>query len=271
MRQLVSALSAVHAAGLVHRDLKPANVLLDATGLGRPHAYLSDFGIAVDLNGPRLTETGMVQGTPGYLAPELASLAEPSPAADAFALGMVGAVMVTGLRPHQIERSGSRPESVPSELWQILVDLTESEPTRRPSLGEVAARLDADCLTWQPGAAEDVEVLCQVPPLPKPTTVPTQAVPGPVAPQPGTSLPTQVIPAPTSPLISPPPISPVAVIPQQPRHPHQIQSVAGPVPMSSPAQEPSRRRKFGMADAIVLLVMMGLIIVGSWLLVIGLT
>ena len=69
MRQLLAGLQAVHAAHLVHRDVKPANILLDATGKGRPHAYLSDFGIAIDLEGPRLTETGMVHGTPGYLAP----------------------------------------------------------------------------------------------------------------------------------------------------------------------------------------------------------
>ena len=52
IRQLVDALSAVHAARVVHRDLKPSNILLDPTGTGRPYAYLTDFGIAVDLDGP---------------------------------------------------------------------------------------------------------------------------------------------------------------------------------------------------------------------------
>lgn len=52
IRQLVDVLSAVHAARVVHRDLKPSNILLDPTGTGRPHAYLTDFGIAVDLDGP---------------------------------------------------------------------------------------------------------------------------------------------------------------------------------------------------------------------------
>ena len=56
LRQLLSGLQAVHAAHLVHRDVKPANILLDATGTGRPHAYLTDFGIAVDLTGPRFTD-----------------------------------------------------------------------------------------------------------------------------------------------------------------------------------------------------------------------
>ena len=73
LRQMASALIAVHEGRLIHRDVKPANILLDATGSGRPHAYLSDFGIAVELDGPRFTETGLVTGTPGYLAPELAA------------------------------------------------------------------------------------------------------------------------------------------------------------------------------------------------------
>jgi len=87
LRQLLSGLQAVHSAHLVHRDVKPANILLDATGSGRPHAYLTDFGIAIDLAGPRFTETGMVHGTPGYLAPELMTLGDVTPAVDMFAAG----------------------------------------------------------------------------------------------------------------------------------------------------------------------------------------
>ena len=78
---------------------KPANILLDATGPGRPHAYLTDFGIAVDLTGPRLTETGLVHGTPGYLAPELQNFGDVTPAADLFAVAWWGARCSRGLAP----------------------------------------------------------------------------------------------------------------------------------------------------------------------------
>ena len=116
LRQLLAGLQAVHAAHLVHRDVKPANILLDATGTGRPHAYLTDFGIAVDLTGPRFTETGMVHGTPGYLAPELMALGDATPAVDMFAVGMVGASMLTGTRPRDIDFEAGAPDGVPESL-----------------------------------------------------------------------------------------------------------------------------------------------------------
>ncbi|MCZ9345245.1 protein kinase, partial [Streptomyces sp. TRM76130] len=68
--QLLSGLAAVHAEGVVHRDVKPANILLEATGTARPRLRLGDFGIAMRLGEPRLTEADLVVGTPGYLAPE---------------------------------------------------------------------------------------------------------------------------------------------------------------------------------------------------------
>ena len=74
---LTSALTAVHAAGVVHRDLKPGNVmLLD----GEP--VVIDFGIAQAVDSTRLTMTGMFMGTPGYLAPEVIEGRPSGPAAD---------------------------------------------------------------------------------------------------------------------------------------------------------------------------------------------
>ncbi len=84
--QLLSGLAAVHAEDVVHRDIKPANVLLEATGRGRPKLRLSDFGIAMRLGEPRLTETDLVVGTPGYLAPEQMMGSEPDFPADLFAV-----------------------------------------------------------------------------------------------------------------------------------------------------------------------------------------
>ena len=98
---LVDALAAVHAAGVVHRDLKPTNVLVTDDG-----PVLIDFGIAqaADDDWPQVTSTGLVVGTPGYLAPELLDGADPSPATDLWGLAAVVAFAATGRPPF-----GTRP------------------------------------------------------------------------------------------------------------------------------------------------------------------
>ncbi|MDO5285776.1 MAG: serine/threonine-protein kinase [Actinomycetia bacterium] len=163
LRQLLAGLQAVHAAGIVHRDIKPANVLLAATGTGRPHAFLSDFGIAVDLDGPRLTEAGVVAGTPGYLAPELVAAEETTPAVDLYAVGVLGAAMLTGLKPRQIDLQQPPPAGVPGSLWRLLRDLVIADPGLRPSVPEARSRLDLPELAWTADAIGDIEVLRQIP------------------------------------------------------------------------------------------------------------
>ena len=167
LRQLLAGLQAVHATPLVHRDVKPANILLDATGSDRPHAYLTDFGIAVDLTGPRLTETGLVHGTPGYLAPELQNFGDVTPAVDMFAAGMVGAAMLTGARPRDlgIDSTTPTPEGIPESLWSLIRDLINPDAEGRPCMTEALHRLEAPELAWQEGAAEYVEVFHQLEPL----------------------------------------------------------------------------------------------------------
>ena len=167
LRQLLAGLQAVHAAHLVHRDVKPANILLDATGSDRPHAYLTDFGIAVDLTGPRLTETGLVHGTPGYLAPELQNFGDVTPAVDMFASGMVGAAMLTGARPRDlgIDSTTPAPAGIPESLWSLIRDLINPDAEARPCMTEALQRLEAPELAWQEGAAEYVEVFHQLEPL----------------------------------------------------------------------------------------------------------
>ena len=89
------ALTAIHAAGVVHRDLKPGNVMLTDD---RP--VVIDFGIAQSPDATRLTQTGMVMGTPGYLAPEVIEGQPSSPASDIHSWGATMAYAATGRAPY---------------------------------------------------------------------------------------------------------------------------------------------------------------------------
>jgi serine/threonine-protein kinase len=99
--QALRALDAAHAVGVVHRDIKPPNLLLDGSGLLK----VTDFGIArlADANGRggKLTATGMVVGTPAYMAPEQLSGEVVDARADLYALGAVLYECLTGKSPHE--------------------------------------------------------------------------------------------------------------------------------------------------------------------------
>ncbi len=92
---LADALDAIHAAGIVHRDLKPGNVMLDDDGL----PVLIDFGIAHVADDVRLTSSGLVMGTPGYLAPEIIEGAEVTGATDWWGWAATLAYAATGRPP----------------------------------------------------------------------------------------------------------------------------------------------------------------------------
>jgi len=170
--QLLDALTAVHAAGVVHRDVKPANLLLEPTGRGRPHLRLSDFGIAAPVNAPRLTRASAVVGTPGYFAPEQLRGAGPEPAQDLYAAGVVSAEMLTGAAPvGEVNLAQtSPPQGCPASLWQLLGELGHPQPGMRPeSAGEARAQLSATgLLSYARDSAHgsDVEVFNHVPDLP---------------------------------------------------------------------------------------------------------
>lgn len=177
LEQTLSALVAVHAARVVHRDVKPANLLLEPTGSRPPHVRLTDFGIAVPIDQPRMTLSSTTLGTPGYMAPEQLTGADPDPRQDLYAVAMVGLEMLVGHPPP------FAPEEVPgTPLGKLLALAADPDPDRRPAsasalladLRSVRAGLPAE---WEPG---DVEVLDQfsgpdhdgvVGPAPAPTTV----------------------------------------------------------------------------------------------------
>lgn len=96
LEQLADALSYAHERGIVHRDIKPSNILLDDD---EQHVYLADFGLAKTLDGcSDITQTGMLIGTPEYMAPELAEQPE-SISSDIYALGILLYNMLTGRLP----------------------------------------------------------------------------------------------------------------------------------------------------------------------------
>src|SRR5262249_51154533 len=99
--EIASGLAAAHGRGLIHRDIKPSNILLQADGEagGQGTVKISDFGLVRVTDESRLTQTGIVAGTPMYMAPEQA-LCEPLDArADLFSLGSVLYALCTGQEP----------------------------------------------------------------------------------------------------------------------------------------------------------------------------
>lgn len=129
--QVLDALSAAHASGLIHRDIKPANVL----AAGEGNWKVGDFGIAksVELTDPGLTSTGLVVGTPAYLAPERLAGAAATPASDLYAVGVVLYECLVGRR--------SQAQSSPASLfWQPLPALDQARPGLPPDLVAAVAR-----------------------------------------------------------------------------------------------------------------------------------
>lgn len=158
--QALQALEAVHAAGIVHRDIKPANLLLEPTRRGVPHLRVTDFGIAVPLDEPRMTHASMVIGSPGYMAPEQWQGADPDPRQDLYALGLVGLEMLTGQRP---PTDGGRPalpeptgDAAHDGLVEVLGRATHEETTGRPdSAAQLRQELAALQLTSIPPAPDE--------------------------------------------------------------------------------------------------------------------
>jgi eukaryotic-like serine/threonine-protein kinase len=126
--QAADALVAAHSAGIAHRDVKPSNILVDHSG----KVKLTDFGIARIANDPSLTQTGMVTGSPAYLAPEIATGGRGNEAADVWSLGATMYHLLAGRPPYEIG------ENVLGALYRIV----NEEPPRLSDAGWMTPLLE---------------------------------------------------------------------------------------------------------------------------------
>ena len=145
---LASALQAAHAAGIVHRDVKPGNVLITDDG----SAKLTDFGISHAAGDVTLTSTGMVSGTPAYLAPEVARGGMSGYPADVFSLGATLYASIEGTPPfgldpnpmavlHRVASGQMIPPKQSGALTPLLLRMMAADPADRPTMAEVSRTL----------------------------------------------------------------------------------------------------------------------------------
>ena len=143
---LAEALTAIHAAGVVHRDLKPGNVMLDGD-----HPVIIDFGIAHVPDATRLTKTGLVMGTPGYLAPEVIEGGPSSGASDVHSWGATVAYAATGRQPFgsgtyqtiffRVLEGKAELDGVPPYLLPFVTAALSTDPRSRPTARWLAGQL----------------------------------------------------------------------------------------------------------------------------------
>ena len=154
--RVAGALAHAHALGVIHRDIKPSNVLVD---LATSSVKVTDFGTARLLEGRR-TRTGLMLGTPAYMAPELLAGAPADARSDLYSLGVMLFELLAGQRPHDAASMGEllrqianqappdlqalRP-TLPRGLVELVNSLLAKQPSRRPASGQVVA---TGLLTW---------------------------------------------------------------------------------------------------------------------------
>ncbi|NDZ77577.1 serine/threonine-protein kinase [Streptomyces sp. SID10853] len=200
---LAAALQEIHAAGLIHRDLKPSNVLLAADG-----PRVIDFGIARAVDGNRMTQTGVVVGSPGFMPPEQALGQDVGTAGDVFSLGVVLAFAATGrnvfgdaIAPaamlYQVVHAQPDLTGVPRMLTGLIRACLSKEPAQRPTPAEILQSLDpgntGEVFTdWLPSAVSSTiathasHILDLETPAGGSTPLPASPVPPPASSVPGT-------------------------------------------------------------------------------------
>ncbi|MEU6535056.1 serine/threonine-protein kinase [Streptomyces sp. NPDC047000] len=147
--EVLGALEAAHAAGVLHRDVKPDNVLLGRHG----RVVLTDFGIAQIEGETRLTDTGGFVGSPEYIAPERVLGRRPGPASDLWSLGVVLYAATEGVSPFRrsntpatlqsVLNATPAPPAAQGPLAEAVNGLLQKDPAHRPDAARVRAMLEA--------------------------------------------------------------------------------------------------------------------------------
>jgi serine/threonine-protein kinase len=187
LRQVASALEVLHGSAIVHRDLKPENILVVLSdNEGIPMVKLADFGISIindnnarglswnsaafaetlGANSSRgkapvereatLTQTGVLVGTPLYMAPELAYGSKKAPSSsDMFSFGVIAYELLAGARPYSfppvlggfvhddVRDRLRRCAALSEDLVELFARCLDAEPEKRPGAGEIAQRIAA--------------------------------------------------------------------------------------------------------------------------------
>ena len=154
---VLSALEAAHAIGMVHRDVKPANIMLRPDG----RVTLTDFGIATSTGESSITSSGLLLGSPSYMAPERARGEEPGPPCDLWSLGATLYTAVEGKPPYEREQpfltlaaivAGDPPPFERAGAFSsVLQGLLAHDPADRPTAAQVRQQL-LDIMQSEDGA-----------------------------------------------------------------------------------------------------------------------
>jgi serine/threonine-protein kinase len=145
--QSAAGLRAAHSAGLVHRDIKPSNIMIAPGNVVK----ITDFGLSHSLGSAPITRTGMIAGTPSFMAPERSAGARATPASDLYSLGVAGYECLAGSPPfsgtplevtlaHRFGVFPPLPASTPAPVAELVARLTAREPADRPDDAGVVAR-----------------------------------------------------------------------------------------------------------------------------------
>jgi hypothetical protein len=183
---VLAALEAAHAAGIVHRDVKPGNVLMAAGPDGDDAVKLADFGVASVNDDRGLTATGLVVGSPSYMAPEQAMGRPAGPAADLWALGALLYFAVEGEPPFAgdspiatasaVVHGRPRPQARPGRLTRLIELLLVKQPEQRPTPDRIRAILAPVATAPAAPGGDEETTLTTLAPLPVGRT---ELVPGP--------------------------------------------------------------------------------------------
>ncbi|WP_224241591.1 serine/threonine-protein kinase [Hyalangium gracile] len=202
--QVLDALSAAHAVGVIHRDLKPSNIFVARQSDGTESIKVLDFGLAKRSATPQgtspQTHSDVVVGTPQYMSPEQALCEDVGPQTDLYAVGVIAFELLTGQRPftgrspmeivaHHLRTAPPAPSlfvELPSEVDALILQLLAKEPRQRPgSASEVARKLRGMLLTRDGSSlssgmrGSQVSALLEAPPAETPALPPTATLQSP--------------------------------------------------------------------------------------------